>query len=257
MNKLPVPNVDDKSTFDSLSKNSMLDSFPDLMPILATVEASYAQYIAVSGNPALIQNPQISHAQAKFLKGHYKSPPSDLAYISKLRESTEHLLCPMCGSMHCGTLDHYLPKNGYPIFSVFSKNLVPACKCNSKRKETLLGVSPNQRILHPYFDNCLRERLIGARFDDLGKVPRVSLVLTVPKTHPDYAAIDFHVQEIVKRSAICKYIAARWSKFYQKPSLVIRALKKNVVTQAAVKVLLETEISDFGLDPITQYRRYV
>jgi hypothetical protein len=143
--------------------------------------------------------------------------------------------------MHSGTLDHYLPKNGFPIFSAFSKNLVPACKCNSKRGETLLGINPGERVLHPYFDECLGERLLSAKFEDLGKVPKVSLALLVPSGHPDYVAIDFHVRSIVQRSAVIRYLADRWSSLIRKPSLVVRALATNIATQTEVQSLLEEE----------------
>lgn len=241
MNKVQLPAYDDSAAFDNLSKNQRLGSFPQLQPLVASVQASYAQYVAVNGSPTLVQNQAISATAAAFLKGHYASPPADLAHITKMREATEHLVCPMCGSMHSGTLDHYLPKNGFPIFSVFSKNLVPACKCNSKRSETLLGVNPGERILHPYFDDCLSERLVSARFEDLGEVPRVSLVLSIPHTHPLYSAIAFHVRSIVQKSAVVRYLADRWSSLFRKPSLVVRAFAENIATQADVQALLEAE----------------
>lgn len=242
MNKVQLPPYDDSAAFDSLSKNKRLRSYPQLQPLVGTVQASYAQYLAVNGEATLVQNQPVSATTADFLKGHYASPPADLVHITMMRESTEHLVCPMCGSMHSGTLDHYLPKNGYPIFSVFSKNLVPACKCNSKRSETLFGVNPGERVLHPYFDDCLGERLLSARFEDLGEVPKVSLVLRIPNGHPNHSAIDFHVRSIVQRSAILKYLADRWSSLVRKPSLVVRAFGRNISTQAEVQALLEEEL---------------
>lgn len=241
MNKVQLPAYDDSAAFDNLSKNQRLGSYPQLQPLVATLQAGYAQYVAVNGSPTLVQNQAISATAAAFLKGHYASPPADLAHITKMRESTEHLVCPMCGSMHSGTLDHYLPKNGFPIFSVFSKNLVPACKCNSKRSETLLGVNPGERVLHPYFDDCLGERLVSAMFEDLGDVPRVSLVLLIPNTHPLHSAIAFHVRSIVQKSAVVRYLADRWSSLFRKPSLVVRAFAENIATQTDVQALLEAE----------------
>lgn len=241
MNKVHAPAYDDSTAFDNLSKNNRVGSYPQLQSLVDTVLASYAQYTIVNGDPTLVLNPPIGPNSEEFLKRHYANPPADLAHITKMRESTEHLVCPMCGSMHSGTLDHYLPKNVYPIFSVFSKNLVPACKCNSKRSEILLGPKIGERILHPYFDCCLGERLVSARFDCLGPVPKVSLALIPPITHPHYAAIDFHVQKIVLRSAICKYLADRWSALYRKPSLVIRAFEENIQIEADVKAVLEKE----------------
>ena len=241
MNKIQLPPYDDAAAFVRLSNNALLGSYPQLQPLVGTVQAGYAQYLAVNGDPTLVLNPPISAASATFLKKHYAKPPADLAHVTEMRDSTEHLLCPMCGSMHSGTLDHYLPKNGFPIFAVFSKNLVPACKCNSKRKETLLGANPGERVLHPYFDDCLGERLVSARFEDLGEVPKVSLILLIPDTHPHHSAISFHVRSIVQRSAVKKYLADRWSSLFRKPSLVVRAFRKNISTQPEVEAVLEEE----------------
>lgn len=241
MNKVQPPTYDDSAAFVSLSNNLRLGSYPQLQPLVGMVQASYAQYAAVNGEPALVLNPPISNACAAFLKGHYAAPPGDLNHITVMRESTEHMVCPMCGSMHSGTLDHYLPKNHYPVFSVFSKNLVPACKCNSKRGEILLGPNPGERVLHPYFDNCLGERLVRAHFEDLGTVPKVSIALVASNTHPDYPAISFHVDRILRRSAVLGYVRARWSALIRKPSLIVRAFAENISTPAEVQAILEDE----------------
>ncbi len=241
MNKVQPPPHDDSAAFASLSNNARLGSYPQLQPLVTTVQASYVQYVAVNGAPTLVHNPPISNASAKLLKGHYAAPPVDLAHITEMRESTKHSVCPMCGSMHSGTLDHYLPKNSYPIFSVFSKNLIPACNCNSKRGVILFGPNPGERVLHPYFDNCLGDRLLSARFEDLGAVPKVSLVLMISNAHPNYPAIKFHVDWIVRRSAVLGYVRDRWSALVRKPSLIVRAFAKNVTTEAEVQAILEDE----------------
>ncbi|MBK8285919.1 MAG: hypothetical protein IPK97_14175 [Ahniella sp.] len=241
MNKLQLPAYDDSAAFVDLSKNAKVGSYPHLQPFVAKVKASYAQYIAVNGEPTLVQNLAISQVAVRFLEGHYESPPNDLAHIATMRDRSEHLVCPMCGSMHSGTLDHYLPRKDFPIFVVFSKNLVPACKCNVRRNRTLLGPNPGERVLHPYFDACLSERLVSARFEDLGTIPKVSLGLMISNAHPHYSAIDFHVRSIVQKSAVVKYLADRWSAMFRKPSLVVRAFEKNMRTQSEVKSLLERE----------------
>ena len=60
----------------------------------------------------------------------------------------------MCGSSVTGSVDHYLPKEDFPEFSVMAANMVPACAhCNSgMKRQTFRGVTPNERFLHPYFD---------------------------------------------------------------------------------------------------------
>ena len=62
--------------------------------------------------------------------------------------------CPFCGISESATLHHYLPKEHYPEFSIFPKNLVPSCAvCNTRKRDRILDAGTNVRIfLHPYFD---------------------------------------------------------------------------------------------------------
>jgi 5-methylcytosine-specific restriction endonuclease McrA len=77
----------------------------------------------------------------------------------RARDYYDHILllaplriCPYCGFGHASTLDHYLPKAYYPLFSVLPINLVPACKdCNSyKGTQPLDGTND---VSHPYFED--------------------------------------------------------------------------------------------------------
>lgn len=61
--------------------------------------------------------------------------------------------CPFCGGIgHVRTLDHFVPKANFPIYSIVPGNLVPCCRdCNSDK----LNSYPNEmatQVLHPYFD---------------------------------------------------------------------------------------------------------
>jgi hypothetical protein len=241
MNKIPQPPYDDAAALASLAANPDVASYPHLIPLIPTIQSAYTQYTAAGGNAFNVALVPLAHQVSVNLRKNYKSPNKDLTHITSMRKETEHKPCPMCGSFHSGTLDHLLPKNTYAAFAIFSKNLVPACKCNSKRKETLTGPLANQRILHPYFDNCLAERLIGADFTALGPVPLVKIKLQVPATHPEYAAIDFHVQSIVEESAIKNWLIARWAKLCRKPSLVVRELKTNPASLVQLQDILARE----------------
>lgn len=241
MNKITLPACDDAAAFAALANNDKVASHPSLKPFVAAIQTGYTHYVNNGGNPFTVANVPLSANIADYLRKHYNSPNTDLAHITLMREETEHQPCPMCGSFHRGTLDHLLPKNTYPAFAIFSRNLVPACKCNSKRKEILKGPLPDQRILHPYFDDCLAERLVGADFTALGPIPRVGLKLQVSITHPDYAAIDFHFRSIVERTAIRNWLRDRWVKLCRKPSLVVRALRQNPAALADLKDILIEE----------------
>lgn len=151
----------------------------------------------------------------------------------------------MCGSFCAGTLDHVMPKGDYPCFSIFGMNLVPACKCNQLRTGLLSEPAfPGARLLHPYYDDILRERLLTARFRDLGPVPRAGLRAVLDAGHPFRNAVDFHLTNVVRRTHVTDWLAGEWGKLVLKPSLVIRALKANPATRAALVDLLEEERRD-------------
>jgi hypothetical protein len=241
MNKIPVPAYDDALAIASLANNDKVKSHPHLQPLVPVIQGAYAQYVAAAGNAFNVTKVPLSAQIEDYLKNHYKSPNKDIAYITTMRGNSGHKTCPMCGSFLCGTLDHLLPKTSYAAFAVFSKNLVPACKCNEKRKETLIGKLPNQRVLHPYFDNCLSDRLLGAEFSALGPVPLVTLKVQVPATHADYSAICFHVRSIVEQTSIKNWLLTQWDKLCRKPSLVVRELKRDPPSLPALRDLLLEE----------------
>ena len=58
--------------------------------------------------------------------------------------------CPFCGFGQVTTLDHFLSKAYYPVFSVLPSNLVPACGDCNKSKGTSV-VNQDTQIPHPYF----------------------------------------------------------------------------------------------------------
>ncbi|KLV19209.1 HNH endonuclease signature motif containing protein [Bacillus altitudinis] len=98
--------------------------------------------------------------------------PNMTFLYSKLRDSQHSrpyydyilgtsLLCPYCGVQSSNTLDHYLPKKHYPMYSVDPVNLLPCCSdCNSKKLEhkQLEGLE----TFHPYFDTLGHEKFLFA-----------------------------------------------------------------------------------------------
>jgi hypothetical protein len=74
-------------------------------------------------------------------------------YYDEIMNSAQMGICPTCGARSVRTLDHYLPKEKYPLLSVLPINLTPMCSdCN--RDKGAFAATPNDpRFLHPYFDS--------------------------------------------------------------------------------------------------------
>jgi len=84
-------------------------------------------------------------------------------YYDKLKSLALLERCPFCGIGIVTTLDHYLPKTEFPIFSVLPYNLVACCKDCNTDKSTSYATTQNTQTLHPYYDNFTTEQWLFAR----------------------------------------------------------------------------------------------
>ncbi len=243
MNRLDPPNFfDDEAALDALSLNRRLKCYPQLQAHVVAIKAGYQQYVAANGNATVVNNVPLPATIQGHLKALYASPPADIAYIDQIRDESDANCCPMCGSFHSGTLDHLLPKTDYAAFAIFGRNLVPACKCNSKRTALLVGPNPGERILHPYYDDILRERLFVARFDDPGPVPRITLRLLLDADDPNIVAVRFHMANVVERTSILRHIRTSWTNLLRRPSLTAAELRNAPASLQELRDILSYEL---------------
>jgi len=230
MKKLDIPTYDDTQIIRDLSENSRLSgtSYPHLRNELTLIRAAYTDYVTQTGNAWNITDVLISDSLKTGLVKNYNDPPKLLSFIKELRDSSPDI-CPMCGSAKTGTLDHLLPKDNYPQWSVFSKNLVPACDCNLKRKEVLKGdVIKQERVLHPYFDNCMADRQLSCLITSTDNFRVVDIQISyVNRAEPQLDSIKFHVEKVIKPSGVIKWLENEWLKIRKRPSNQIQTIPLN------------------------------
>lgn len=242
MNKIDRPTAfDDEAALIALSENESLASFNHLQPHVVAIRLGYQSYIAANGDASIIAPTVLPAAIETYLRAHYTSPPKDLPHIATLRADNAGRTCPMCGSEKCGTLDHIFPKAEFASFAIFSANLVPTCDCNMRRENAVTGQAAGQRILHPYFDAILSQRLVSAHYDDLGALPKISIKVVLAPTDPLYDAVCFHTDAVVRRTHIEKWIATRWASLIRKPASRIRALQSIPVDRGELVRILQSE----------------
>ncbi len=98
--------------------------------------------------------------------------------------------CPYCTSGTVATLDHYLPKDDYPEFSILPDNLVPSChRCNTPRG--FKDRAGSRALIHPYFDPIPPDdRLLFAAVDIEKRLPKADFsVKTDSATNPVFAEL--------------------------------------------------------------------
>ncbi len=232
MKKMSIPAINDDDCVRRNSNNEKLHrtSYPFLRNELAIILGQYAEYTNEAGNPWNICSKFISPELKEGLKKNFDPPPQDLNFIKVLRHSSPDI-CPMCGAPRTSSLDHYLPKEHYPEYTVFSKNLVPACKCNSSKGKKVTGSTAGlERILHPYYDDCLNFRLLTCLIEQAPALPVVSIAVNIlPTGQPIDESINFHVEKIVKPSGIIKWLENLWARLWISPPSVILTMPKSIV----------------------------
>lgn len=241
MNKINRPKFCDSIAITNLVSNTSLGHHGSIMNCLPLLKSAYKEYIRKAGIPDKNNYTALTKAAGDALIYYYSHPPKSHNEINNIRKKDSNSLCPMCGSMHRGTLDHVLPKNNFPEFAIFSRNLVPACKCNFvKGKKSTNGAGA--RILHPYYDKILGKRLISAKFDSLSRIPTIDIKILLSNNHPLYQSVVFHVDEIVKKNDILGYLSEQWEMFYLHPESVIRGLTPRLTEPANYFKLLKKEL---------------
>lgn len=75
-------------------------------------------------------------------------------HIKAVQSPSSRRMCHYCGLDSVGSgFDHYLPKELYPEYAVYSLNLLPCCStCNSMKWQNFL-IDKERQFLHFYYDH--------------------------------------------------------------------------------------------------------
>lgn len=68
--------------------------------------------------------------------------------------------CPLCECDSVSTMDHYLPKEGYPLFVVHPRNLIPCCNSCNQHKSVNVFKDGKRVFWNCYLDNPINTRYL-------------------------------------------------------------------------------------------------
>lgn len=243
MNKLPLPAYDDLRILYDVARHPKMSRHPAIWAEQAPLIKAYLQYTKGQGNPHIITPAPISPAVGNLMRHFYATSRADvLNYIGEIQKARGDKVCAMCGSFGSETLDHLLPQANYPEFAILSANLVPACPCNVQRGNTVKG-SPSERVLHPYFDSVLAQRLVAADIKDpFSQAPKMKLKVLLDPAHPHFDAVCFHIDKVVMKTAILDHFETAWAALWRIPSDLIPTLEGITrIIQADLVLAIERE----------------
>ncbi|MGW5923826.1 HNH endonuclease [Nocardia fluminea] len=151
MLSLPGPVRNSESDYDLASSSRRKTNRAILAGLRDTVMESYRNY---SGRARMPELNHFDDDDAEKLRENY-----NLTYhkgsLSALRQEIFEIstYCALCGAEEASTLDHYLPQESFPEFSIFAHNLLPACDRCNRKKSTRYGFEDTGRFAHPYLDD--------------------------------------------------------------------------------------------------------
>jgi hypothetical protein len=214
---------DDLATLRQIARTKKAHSYPMLGECIDDVEARYQRYIDARGNAWEIQEPlDMDDDLAAALRKHYYTKAADLKVINRIRDESSPDVCPMCGSLKPAQVDHVFPKDVFPEYSFFTRNLVPACDCNTIKGTTYKGENFGERILHPYYDRVMQERLAYIAFSDDLETPHIEISICLPLDNDP--AVRFHVYEFVNKTRFLIWAGNKWAKIRRQPEDVFPLL---------------------------------
>lgn len=228
--RLESPTTDDALFIDSLvAQNQTGVNAAYFLQIKDAWKARVQAYIAANGDPGLLQPWPTIAATKKIFENLYSSkPPVKSAQKPVLDSLRSRVLqfCPACGEDGTpNTLDHYLPKNKYPEFSVTSRNLFPMCDiCQGKKGSKTVNAAQQRLFVHPYFDQFVEDSV-------------VRLVIGRPFESPTSISIGPHPNLDAEQSALISRhlveldIASRYGSFFRTEYTRLRKLVSRARTK--------------------------
>jgi hypothetical protein len=173
---LVTSTIDDFDTIRNSKRNSIrviLDGFrPELLDRYNTFDVEFVNN-SLENIPSVDFSDEISNS---LLHCYNSKTKSKSALIKRVKENQlEHIrvTCQYCSLGSSSSIDHYIPKEQYPDFSINHRNLIPCCfDCNLFKGENWFDPVLNTRtILNLYTDSLPEVQFLFVNITFHGNVP--------------------------------------------------------------------------------------
>ncbi len=199
---MPEPNIDEIAYLDSVVQERQNGKHAEFFEgIRDEWKARASHYRQNFGNPELIAPWTEVAGRGKTFNNLYNSSADDSTHggvIATLRARTLQL-CPACGEEGTpNTLDHYLPKEQYPEFSILPQNLLPMCDaCQTSKGNKTVDDSNRRLFIHGYYDAFVEQQIVVLTINEPYNAP-ASIELEPAADLPDAEAalVRRHLSEL-------------------------------------------------------------
>lgn len=189
--------LEDDQVYDSVVAAKRNPTRSRLRSVRSSVLQACQAYAAAAPAVDSLAAAVLSDNERKALIHAYEVPTRPMTELrAALLSPVDAARCPFCGIGESATLDHYLPKEDYPTFSIYSLNLVPSCgRCNTLKRRLVVDDGTNvRRFLHLYFDIIPAQRFLHLAVtvsgETIGLTYRVERPVGLP--YSAYLQIESH-----------------------------------------------------------------
>jgi len=166
MRSIPLLDVDAIDVFDQIAAAKRQPRRRRIQEARAEILVAYQSYEDIAPEVGELNEVPLTAQQKDAMRHAYSVETAPMTTLrGDILNRNSVARCPFCGISESSTLDHYLPKEQYPEFSIFPKNLVPSCAaCNTLKRGRILDVGTNVRMfLHPCYDTIPNEAFLNVR----------------------------------------------------------------------------------------------
>ena len=153
---MPLPQRDGIRDFDGIVATHRSKARNLLQTVRPHIATAYCQYIDRRGNGKLLDPVKFDNNDViEELKRNFRSLDRGESYDvmrDAILGTARFSICPYCNVSRAVSLDHVLPREFYPEFSVLAQNLVPACTGCNRKKASACYKSTGNNLMHPYYD---------------------------------------------------------------------------------------------------------
>ena len=183
MRSIPLLAVDATTVFDDIAAAKQQPRRARMNAARPQVLAAYQNYEDAVPEVGALDEAPLTDLQKEALRHAFTVETQPMTTLrGDLLKRIIVARCPFCGISESSTLDHYLPKEQYPEFAVFPKNLVPSCAvCNTRKRDRIIDEGTDVRMfLHPCFDTIPDIEFLTVRT----RIKADALILSYRLTRP-------------------------------------------------------------------------
>ncbi|MEW5768818.1 MAG: HNH endonuclease signature motif containing protein [Pseudomonadota bacterium] len=189
MRSIPLLAVDATDVFDAIAAAKRQPRRGLMRAARAEVLAAYQSYEDAAPEVSEMDGAPLTDPQKEAMRHAFSVETKPMTTLrGDLLKRIEVARCPFCGISESSTLDHYLPKERYPEFSIFPKNLVPSCAvCNTRKRDRILDAGMDVRMfLHPCYDPIPNMAFLAVR----ARMEADALILSYRLIRPNGMALQ-------------------------------------------------------------------